>query len=69
MLDNAALKKELKLAWFATGSEDFLLNTTKSSVEMFQKHGFSPVYKETGGGHTWINWRNYLNEFAPMLFQ
>jgi enterochelin esterase family protein len=21
------------------------------------------------GGHTWINWRNYLNEFAPQLFQ
>ena len=22
-----------------------------------------------GGGHTWINWRNYLTEFAPLLFQ
>jgi enterochelin esterase-like enzyme len=20
-------------------------------------------------GHTWINWREYLNEFAPLLFQ
>jgi enterochelin esterase family protein len=67
-LDNAALKKNLKLIWFATGSEDFLLNTTKSSVEMLKKHGFSPVYKETAGGHTWINWRNYLYEFAPQLF-
>jgi enterochelin esterase-like enzyme len=69
MLDNAALKKDLKLIWFATGAEDFLLNTTKASVEMLKKHGFSPVYKETGGGHTWINWREYLNEFAPQLFQ
>jgi enterochelin esterase-like enzyme len=69
MLDNAALKKDLKLVWFATGSEDFLLNTTKASVEMLKKHGFSPVYKETGGGHTWVNWREYLNEFAPQLFQ
>jgi enterochelin esterase-like enzyme len=69
MLDNAALKKGLKLFWFATGSEDFLLNTTKASVEMLKKHGFSPVYKETGGGHTWVNWREYLNEFAPQLFQ
>ncbi|MDM7994628.1 MAG: hypothetical protein QUT30_02965 [Acidobacteriota bacterium] len=34
---------------------------------MLKKHGFSPVYKETGGGHTWINWREYLNEFAPQL--
>jgi enterochelin esterase-like enzyme len=69
MLDNAALKKDLKLVWFATGSEDFLLNTTKASVEMLKKHGFSPVYKETGGGHTWVNWREYLNEFAPQLFR
>jgi enterochelin esterase family protein len=69
MLDNATLKKDLKLLWFATGAEDFLLNTTKASVEMLKKHGFSPVYKETGGGHTWINWREYLNEFAPQLFQ
>ena len=34
-----------------------------------KKHGFAPVYKESPGGHTWINWRNYLNEFAPQLFQ
>jgi len=69
MLDNTELKKDLKLLWFATGSEDFLVNTSKASVEMLKKHGFSPVYKESGGGHTWTNWRNYLNEFAPQLFQ
>jgi enterochelin esterase-like enzyme len=69
MLDNKELKKGLKLLWFATGSEDFLVQTTRSTVEMFKKHGFSPVYKETDGGHTWANWRDYLNEFAPKLFQ
>ena len=31
-------------------------------------HGFSPVFVESPGGHTWINWRNYLVEFAPQLF-
>jgi enterochelin esterase family protein len=69
MLGNAELKKDLKLLWFATGSEDFLVETTRSTVEMFKKHGFSPVYKETGGGHTWANWRDYLHEFAPQLFR
>jgi enterochelin esterase family protein len=68
-LDDASLKKGLKLLWFATGSEDFLINTTKATLEMFKKHGFSPVFKESPGGHTWINWRNYLDEFAPQLFQ
>jgi enterochelin esterase family protein len=68
-LDNAAAKKGLKLVWFSTGSEDRLMPTTKSTVEMLKKHGFNPVFKESPGGHTWINWRNYLNEFAPQLFQ
>jgi enterochelin esterase-like enzyme len=68
-LDNAAAKKGLKLFWFATGSEDGLMPTTKATVELFKKHGFSPAFKESGGGHTWANWRDYLNEFAPQLFQ
>lgn len=68
-LDTAELKKGLKLFWFNTGKEDFLLNTTRGSVDLFKKHGFNPVYIESAGGHTWINWRNYLNEFAPLLFQ
>ena len=68
-LDDANLKKGLKLLWFSTGKEDFLLDTTVRSVEVFKKHGFAVVYKESAGGHTWLNWRDYLNEFAPQLFQ
>jgi enterochelin esterase family protein len=68
-LDDAGLKKGLRLFYFATGKDDFLLTTTQATVELFKKHGFSPVFKETAGGHTWINWRNYLAEFAPQLFQ
>ena len=69
MLDNPALKKGLKVLWFATGKDDGLITTTQATVDMLKKHGFSPVFKETPGGHTWINWRNYLNEFVPQLFQ
>jgi enterochelin esterase family protein len=68
-LDDPGLKKDLKLLWFATGKEDFLVETTKATVELFKKHGFNVVYEETDGAHTWINWRNYLNELAPQLFQ
>jgi enterochelin esterase-like enzyme len=59
----------LKLLWFATGKDDFLLSTTQLTVDLFKKHGFTPVFKESAGGHTWINWRNYLVEFAQLLFQ
>jgi enterochelin esterase family protein len=68
-LDDPALKKGLKLFWFATGKDDFLINASRSTVDLFKKHGFTPVFQETTGAHTWINWRNYLNEFAPQLFQ
>jgi len=67
-LDNAKLKKGLKLVWFATGKDDFLIETSRGSVALLKKHGFDPVFIETPGGHTWINWRNYLIEFAPQLF-
>jgi enterochelin esterase family protein len=69
VLDNAELKKGLKLVWFATGREDFLIETSRKTVELLKKHGFDVFFKETDGAHTWINWRNYLNEFAPQLFQ
>ena len=68
-LDNAAAKKGLRLLWFSTGKDDGLIPTTRGTVEMLKKHGFEPVFQESSGAHTWINWRNYLNEFAPQLFQ
>jgi enterochelin esterase family protein len=68
-LDNAAAKKGLKLLWFSTGVDDRLMPTTKATVELLKKHSFSPVFQESSGAHTWINWRNYLGEFAPQLFQ
>jgi len=59
-LDNSAAKKGLKLLWFSTGVDDRLMPTTKATVELLKKHGFSPVFQESSGAHTWINWRNYL---------
>jgi enterochelin esterase family protein len=67
-LDNAQLKKGLKLVWFATGKNDFLLKTSQATVEMLKKHGFNVAFKGSEGGHTWLNWRDYLIEFAPLLF-
>jgi enterochelin esterase-like enzyme len=68
-LDDPALKKGAKLVWLSTGVDDGLITNSKATVEMLRKHGFSPVFKESPGAHTWIDWRNYLNEFTPQLFQ
>ena len=67
-LDDAAAKRDLHLVWFSTGKDDFLLGTTKATVAMLEKHGFDVTYEESTGGHTWINWREYLAKFAPQLF-
>jgi enterochelin esterase family protein len=68
-LNDANLKKGLKLLWLSTGKTDFLLDTTVRTVELLKKRGFAPVYQESAGGHTWLNWRDYLHEFAQQLFQ
>jgi len=68
-LGDASLRKGLKLLWLSTGADDFVLANTKSTVAMLKKNGFNPVFKESVGGHTWNNWRDYLSEFAPQLFQ
>ncbi len=68
-LDNAGLKKGLKLVWFSTGADDSLVTTSKATVDMLKKHGFDASFHESPGAHTWINWRNYLDQFTPQLFQ
>lgn len=69
VLNNDKLKEGLELFWFATGKDDFLLETSRATVDLFEKYGFDVTYVETGGGHTWLNWRDYLIEFTPQLFK
>ncbi len=68
-LDDPKLKEGLKLIWFSTGKSDFLVETSRATVETLKKHKFDVVYSESDGGHTWDNWRDYLRKFAPLLFQ
>ncbi len=69
VLNDPKSKDGLQLLWFATGKDDFVLDRTRATVDLLRKHNFNPVYNETDGGHTWVKWREYLNEFAPQLFQ
>jgi enterochelin esterase family protein len=68
-LDDTSVKRGLRLLWFGTGKDDFLMPATRATVDLFTRHGFAPVFVESPGGHTWINWRNYLAEFVPQLFR
>ncbi len=63
------LNDRIKLFWFATGKDDFVMPSTKAALAMLDQHKIRYTYRETEGGHTWPNWRAYLNEFAPLLFR
>jgi enterochelin esterase family protein len=70
--NDAALKqaaKAMRLVYFAMGKEDFLYDSVAPTQAMFDRYGIHDVYHESGGGHTWMNWRDYLADFAPRLFQ
>jgi enterochelin esterase family protein len=68
-LDNASWKKGLKLVWFSTGKDDTLITTSRATVDLLNQHGYNATFHESPGAHTWLNWRNYLVEFTPQLFQ
>jgi enterochelin esterase family protein len=68
-LNDVRARKGLRLFWFATGKDDSLISSTRTTVETLKKHGFNIEFQESTGMHTWINWRDYLHQFAPRLFQ
>jgi enterochelin esterase-like enzyme len=60
---------QVKLFSISVGDKDFTLNGSKALAGSLDKHGIKNEVHISDGGHTWINWRHYLNEFAPKLFQ
>ncbi len=58
-----------KLYWIGMGKEDFLYHTGEEYRKKLDSIGMKYTYRESDGGHTWSNWRLYLSEFLPLLFQ
>ena len=59
---------KLKLLWIACGTDDGLFPTSEAFSKMLDGAQIKHTFHKSGGAHTWINWRHYLNEFAPLLF-
>ena len=65
-----ALKKAgVKLYFLACGTDDFLYEGSKTLDATLTKNGLDHIFYQSAGGHTWANWRLYLQTFAPMLFK
>jgi enterochelin esterase-like enzyme len=61
--------KNPKLYWVGCGVNDPLAyQGSQTLAALLKKDGFNYVFRETSGGHTWVNWRIFLSEMAPLLF-
>ncbi|MBI1786902.1 MAG: esterase [Acidobacteria bacterium] len=62
--------KLVKLFSISVGDKDTLaLAGAKNLSELLNRRGIRHDMHLSGGGHTWINWRHYLNEYAQVLFR
>lgn len=61
--------KQPKLYWIAIGQTDFLYNANVDFRKILDENKYPYTYVETGGGHTWRNWRDYLSRFSVLLFK
>ncbi|UFH56814.1 esterase [Spirosoma sp. KNUC1025] len=69
VLNDPNFNKGKKLFWVSIGKDDFVMEANKKTLALLDKHNIKYQYKESSGGHTWVNWRQYLNEYTPMLFK
>ena len=63
------LQKKLKLMWLGTGSEDFLIQASKSFDQYLSEKNLKHTFYNPGGGHTWMNCRDYLELTVRELFK
>ncbi|MGA1341054.1 MAG: esterase [Flavobacteriaceae bacterium] len=57
------------LYWIAIGKTDFLYQANVDFRQKLDALGMPYVYRESEGGHIWRNWRIYLREFVPKLYE
>ena len=60
---------KLHLLWIGCGRQDGLMPNSKAFSEFLTAQNIKHTFRESEGAHTWMVWRRYLNEFAPLLFQ
>jgi enterochelin esterase-like enzyme len=70
---DGTLKKQMengyKLYWIGIGKTDFLYKSVADYRAKLDAMKMPYTYRESEGGHIWVNWRIYLSEFVPLLFR
>ena len=62
-------KAGYKLYWVGCGTSDFAWPNTEVLDKALTRNGMTHTLYPSEGGHTWYNWRLYLNTFARLLFK
>ena len=58
-----------KLYYLAVGRDDFVKKLNDDYRTKLDALGCTYIYNETYGGHSWENWRRYLLDFLPQIFE
>ena len=65
----AQFKQRPKLYWLGIGEKDFLYKDNAEFRKLLDKNRLRYTYHESGAGHEWANWRDYLVIFVQQLFK
>jgi enterochelin esterase-like enzyme len=70
LLESAqSTNRQLRLLWIGCGTDDGAFAASKRFSEFLTVGGIVHTFRETAGAHTWMVWRRYLHEVAPLLFK
>ena len=62
-------KQRPKVYWLGIGEKDFLYKDNTEFRKLLDKNRLRYTYHESGAGHEWANWRDYLVIFTQLLFK
>ncbi|MEI9944488.1 MAG: alpha/beta hydrolase-fold protein [Chitinophagaceae bacterium] len=65
----STVNKQLKLFTFHVGTEDFLYESVKQNIAMYEGKGLKVKSYIVPGGHTWMNCKLYLATTLEQLFK
>jgi len=65
----AETNAKLKLLWFGCGKQDSLFGRSQKLADLFEAHQIRHTFRAIDGFHTYVVWRKFLAEMAPLLFQ
>ena len=63
------LNESLKLLWLSCGTSDFLYQSSLQLDKNLKDRGIKYTTMYPGGGHTWMNCRDYITEVFQLLFK